>query len=372
MRFHKYFFDDTDLASLPGRLVHPRQTLVLPGVDELLTRLVCAAPGTMTLKHLTPDEYNLAHGLIVTGVLRQEGSSLFFDCPVFAERDLPALRRLTAAHAERLAQMLAARKDELAAAIRMQQDDFSAERHLYHLLCGGVLDGAVFDCLEADGLVSVGKALPSGEDCLTILYEDCLALNAYSDGLLCSFNRLRTNAGTFASFGDSRGSRRDLYRWFASRSVTSAAFPVMPPEALLTDATLPELREEAGRQFIRLLDGGDVPPVWQEVFDFFGYTADGWAAVPVYGRETLDMALPVLADVVLDAVYPGIIQMLNEAATCAELTAAAHRVSAQDIANEAYHLLFGQMNEALVRLHVVAAPPDIPGQGRFLRCFERQ
>lgn len=371
MRFHKYFFDDTDLASLPECIVHPRQALVLPGVDELLTRLACSAPGKITLSSLGREEQELAQRLTFTGVLRQEKEAVLFNCPIFAERDLPALRQLTAACAEELSLALANHRDELEAAVSMQQDGFSAGRHLYHLLCGSVLDGAVFDRLEMDGLVSVGKALPSGEDCLTILYEDCPALNGYSDGLLCSFNRLRTEQGTFSSFGDSRGSRCDMYRWFASRSGNVVLQRDIPPDKLLADHTLSEWRQEAGQQFICLLEGGHVPLAWKDAFAYFGYTEDGRVAVPVYAPENLRNMLSALEKIVLTYAYPGIARALEEVAACKALTAVEHCVQPQDIANEAYHLLFGQINEALVRRGIVTTPAEVPGQGRFLRCFER-
>lgn len=53
----------------------------------------------------------------------------------------------------------------------------------------------------------------SGLDYLVIIYEDTSILNEYSDLLLCSNNRLTINGNGFVFFGDSNGSRKDLYRY---------------------------------------------------------------------------------------------------------------------------------------------------------------
>ena len=48
-----------------------------------------------------------------------------------------------------------------------------------------------------------------------------------------------------------------------------------------------------------------------------------------------------------------------------------HGVEVKDIANEIYHLIFGEVNELLVLSGVVATPLSIPGEGRYLKSFER-
>ena len=53
-----------------------------------------------------------------------------------------------------------------------------------------------------------------------------------------------------------------------------------------------------------------------------------------------------------------------------EITAARHGVPAGETANELYHILFGGINEELVRRGLTAAPPDRPGEGRYLQCIK--
>ena len=63
-------------------------------------------------------------------------------------------------------------------------------------------------------------------------------------------------------------------------------------------------------------------------------------------------------------------EALTDLRSCAGLTANRHRVAVAETANEVYHLLFGQVNECLVRDGVVEAPEDHGPQGRYRRAFE--
>lgn len=53
------------------------------------------------------------------------------------------------------------------------------------------------------------------------------------------------------------------------------------------------------------------------------------------------------------------------------LTAVSHGVAVKDIANEIYHLIFGEVNELLVQSGFVSPPPHYPGEGRYFKSFER-
>ena len=64
---------------------------------------------------------------------------------------------------------------------------YNPEVNLYHLLCGYIFDGKVFDYLEEERLVTTSCVHKTGLDYLVIIYEDVNSLNEYSDQLLCSY-----------------------------------------------------------------------------------------------------------------------------------------------------------------------------------------
>lgn len=369
MQFHKFFFDGTDITDLPGSIIHPRQALLLPGADCLLSRIANAPIGSITMSQLPSAEAEAAAHLIATGVLRSESGRLYFDCPIILDGDRQALADMTTRHAQRLADILVQHSARLNAIVASKQDGFPAQRHLYHMLCGGVLDGSMFDHLEGGGLVTTSRPLPTGANCLTILYEDTPALNQFSDLLLCSFNRLRTESCTFVSFGDSNGLRRDFYRWFTCRSTNQSALQDTPLDALLP-ASLPELREEAGRQWQRCMNGQELSAEWRIIFQHFGYMEQHRPCVPVYTAAECEAYQQQLDALVAPLLLPELRAILAELATCNQLTAIRHGVAPADLANEVYHILFGQINEQLVQGGLVAQPSHTPGEGRYLRCVE--
>ena len=82
---------------------------------------------------------------------------------------------------------------------------------------------------------------------------------------------------------------------------------------------------------------------------------------------------PVIgAALVEEALYEEAARTLREVQGRLEITAARHGVPAGETANELYHILFGGINEELVRRGLTAAPPDRPGEGRDLQCIRRQ
>lgn len=369
MQFHKFFFDGTDITDLPGNITHPRQALLVPAADSLLARIASASPGDINLAQLPSAEVEAVTHLIATGVLRSESGRLYFDCPIILDGDRQTLADMSIRHALHLADILVQHSAQLNAIVASKQDGFSPQRHLYHMLCGGVLDGSMFDHLEEGGLVTTSKPLATGSNCLTILYEDTPALNQFSDLLLCSFNRLRTESCTFVSFGDSNGLRRDFYRWFTCRSTNQTALQDTPLDALLP-ASLPELREEAGRQWKRLMAGHTLSDEWLTIFQHFGYMEQQRPCVPVYTAAECEAFQQQLDALVAPLLLPELRTVLAEIATCNQLTAIRHGVAPADLANEVYHILFGQINEQLVQYGLVAQPSHTPGEGRYLRCVE--
>ena len=52
-----------------------------------------------------------------------------------------------------------------------------------------------------------------------------------------------------------------------------------------------------------------------------------------------------------------------------EITPNFNEVPIKDTLNEVWHIIFGLINEELIKQKVVACPIYIKGQGRFLKCI---
>ena len=119
-----------------------------------------------------------------------------------------------------------------------------------------------------------------------------------------------------------------------------------------------------------MLDGYAVDPAYIKIYEELGYCKAGESIVPVYDSHSYKIADELYRYVI------GIIEMpLLEALTAIQsekrLLSVAHEVAAKEIANEVYHLIFGEVNELLVKSQLMAEPPYSQGEGRYLKSFER-
>lgn len=313
---------------------------------EVLTQV---ATGIAADEIIRRCDEKLVQDLMQIGVLRWEGSSLRYDTPIFLRADAEALRGLFAAEARLLAEQLGAHKKELYALVRRIGNGFDEVVNLYHILCGMVLDGLFFDDLCVSGAVATSRLHPSGMDYLTIIYEKCEALDDLSRGLLCSWNRLIGDGFALQSFGDSDGVRHDFYR--ACQRVDED----IPPKA--------ELLCEAQR----LVETGECASWAMQTLEAFEYVRDGLICVPVFRKED-EHTVQEIAALVSRCLLQPVTKLLIHCDL--DITAVNHGVNRRELANELYHILFGQINEELIRLGIVAAPPYVPGEGRYLKSIQ--
>ena len=264
--------------------------------------------------------------------------------------------------ANSIATELIAHKNQIVSIAQCIDNGYPVERNLYHILCGYIFDGLMFDYLEENDLVTTSCVHASGLDYLVILYEDTASLNEYSDLLLCSYNRLTINGKGFVSFGDSDGSRKDLYRYKRQKELNLLS---EQEEKYICHPT-----EELIENFNRLADGCYIDSKYMATYEYFDYCQNGTIIVPIYNSYSYDVANK-LYEFVLGIVKEHIINALVAIQNENRLLAIAHEVKVKDISNEIYHLIFGEVNELLVKNGLILEPPYYQGEGRYFKSFER-
>ncbi|MCM1181954.1 MAG: hypothetical protein NC337_01100 [Roseburia sp.] len=98
----------------------------------------------------------------------------------------------------------------------------------------------------------------------------------------------------------------------------------------------------------------------------FGYIRDGRIAVPVY-RDTQKPVMDALERLTEECLYVEIKSALDTPQLISALLCSRHGIAPGEIANELYHILFGQLNERLAASGFVAKPRKIAGEGRYLQ-----
>lgn len=353
-RFSYYLFENFDADEQAENPQNPR-SILNPTTDPVLSRIAQFPP------HCCPanafDDREIAP-LITAGALRKEDGMLLFDTPVFLREDAVPLRNCIASQAAQLAEQMMPAIPRIRACCEEIANGFPVEINLYHILCGMVFDGLFFDYLTRHGALATSRIHPSGLDYLSVIYEKCEELDAFSDGLLCSYNRFTDGTCSLQSFGDANGDRFDFYRY--SRLLESGK---LPPRF----GNVPRLPDKAYllSQVRELVEHGSCDPDVLVLLTKFGYVANGKPCVPVFTRSAL-AAAEQIEGIVEESIGDAFIRALTDVPN---ITAARHGVSPAEIANELYHILFGSVNEELVARGIVASPPHIPGEGRYLRCI---
>ena len=358
MRYNKYFFENFSME-VPFDVNDPRYVLSLDGVDPVLERVINSSPYSLSIDDF--EEVELIRALLHIDVLQERNDRLGMGVPFFAEKDSEILKEFCISAADGIAGELLANKDRISELARKIENGYPLERNLYHILCGYIFDGLMFDYLEQNELVTTSCIHDSGSDYLVIIYEDARSLNEYSDLMLCSYNRLTRNGKGFVSFGDSNGSRKDFYRFFRQKELSK----LREEEHAYTNFSAEQLIDG----FEKLVKGIGVAPVLLEVFEYFGYCKNGKIDVPVFDSKSYDVAKE-LYEFVLSLTKEKLSAALELIQNEHRLLAVAHGVPPKDIANEIYHLIFGEVNELLVKGGLVQNPPHIKGEGRYFKSFE--
>ncbi|MDE5865659.1 MAG: hypothetical protein K2H31_03540, partial [Lachnospiraceae bacterium] len=336
----------------------------------ILSRVADFSPLTCSVARLR-DEFDIeaVNKLITAGALCEKDGQIAYDTPIFLAEDVPALKSFSSTAAAPLSDRLWELRDKLLDIVSEINNGFDPQINLYHILCGMIFDGFFFDWLEQRGTVTVSRRHPSGLDYLSVIYEDCPELKQFSDGLLCSYNRLTDGGIALESFGDANGNRFDLYRCFRLREEGH-----LPERFKQAGELLDKLPKGKERQFLleatrSLLQGKGCEPKCLAILELFGYAENGRICVPVFNQAD-EPIIKRLATLVEENLCDAAAHILRETQMNLEITAIKHGVPVGEIANELYHILFGGINEELVKRGLTATPPYRPREGRFLKCIE--
>lgn len=302
--------------------------------------------------------------------------------PVFLESDVRELDGYINGIGKTIGDKIIDLKDKLYECISSLKcsTKFSRERVLYHIICDMIFDGKAFDYFKKQHIFTVSKKQPGGRDYIIVAYEKSSYIESRSDKLLCSSNNYRSGRFTFNSFGDSNGSRNDMFRYF--RTVQQKVFDTGMNENLnavyskmLGDYTK-KIALKCGETIEKIIAGSTVinndessllkEMNYIDVDDKGNYKVN----VPVFYKDEIDNEIEEASNMILEKIAPYIEDVFSSIEKEAEfLTAIKHGVDIKEIGNELYHQIFGFTNEYLVKNGFVAEPYFNDGEGRYLQSI---
>lgn len=366
--FSYYFYENFDADALKDPASNPR-AICDSTADEALSFVLEHAPGSCDYDALCNRlSREKTEALIKSGLLQRSGRTVFLGCTVLAEEDLAILEQGFHSSVTLMAEILAAHWDDYLALAQKISNGFSPERNLYHLLCAHVFDGSFFEYLSSAGVVSTSKMQPNGLDYLLTVYETTPGLQAFSDKLLCSYNRFTDGKRGLVSFGDANGDRKDFYRFARQRELHAVPERFQEITEIWNAADSPQFKVELLDSTETLVLNGRCREEHRRLLELFGYVMGAQIIVPVFQKDSLPV-LGVLEELTEKLLGSTMKEALSGDAA-SRLLCARHGIPAGEIANELYHIVFGKLNEELAARGLVAQPESYSGEGRYLKSIE--
>jgi hypothetical protein len=260
------------------------------------------------------------------------------------------------------------------------------ERLRYHIIGSDTLDGGIFDYFEKEKLLTTSKLQPGNRDYLIVSHEDSEKVHELSNKIICSNNSFRTGSIDFNSFGDGDGMRKDMMRFFrrlqASLAKTTEHEGLNLAYIKLVDDYNKTIAQECAALVIKALRKNiyyrDLNEEEKKLADFLmelGYikyedeTSRIVFPIPVFEPQDIKIINEV-SDLIVHNLFDTVKQTINTLdMTMPGLTSIKHEVSFPDIANELWHLIFGPINEYLVKSGFFAAPEYKAGEGRYFQAL---
>ena len=249
------FYYENDISTIKN---NPRIILSNPSVLHVLSDIINQTPNSIDINQYSKNE--ITNSLLMIDAIKLCNNKLSLNIPIFIERDLPILKKYILLASNKIYHSIMQQTDNLIKTIHQIQNGFSDQVNLYHMLCGYVFDGTIFDELVKYNLITTHKIHPDCSDYLIIMYEKSNSLNTYSNKLLCSYNRLKTHYGVFSSFGDCDGNRNDFYRQFMLQNTHQS------------DKIIKYSPDELGLAFHSLILGNKIAENLISIFNQMGYT----------------------------------------------------------------------------------------------------
>lgn len=246
------------------------------------------------------------------------------------------------------------------------------ELSLYHLLCGKIFDGQMFNYLEHQGLLKQSYIQNDNRDYMLIGYQNSNICNKFNANLYCSFNNAKYNNNSLTSFGNASGERLDYFRYFKLREKNNLHGKFLIMHRYFQNETNSEIVKNSLDNIFDLLNKKQVTDnKYLKILKFTNYVdKDNQIIVPVF--DDYIIKTNILFEEVKRKLGPNLTQILNDFKIHilnSNINCIKHNVPMEQLCNELWHIFFGLFNEYLIKEKIVATPQQFSKQGKYLKCI---
>ncbi len=304
--------------------------------------------------------------------IREENGKLALNFSFFADKDCKIIKKIVEKNLKNNNSFLKAKVNEFGQFLKKLYPDIDEKILLYHLLCGKVFDGSIFDYLEERNLLKQSYPKRECRDFMIIGYENSTYCNKLNADLFCSFNHARYAQNSLSSFGNASGERFDYFRYFKLREKGGLYGKFLAVDKLLHDYSNQEI---VSRSFEILQQIKESLPYSKNKFycvlKMFGYIdGNDQIAVPVFDEyiEKCAKFSKFVFENVGDFIA-GSITEIRDLVIKSKISCVKHGVDVDELCNELWHIYFGLLNKYLIDEKIVASPQQFYNQGKYLKCI---
>lgn len=246
------------------------------------------------------------------------------------------------------------------------------ELSLYHLLCGKIFDGQMFNYLEQQDLLKQSYIQHDNRDYMLIGYQNSNICNKFNANLYCSFNNAKYNNNSLTSFGNASGERLDYFRYFKLREKNNLHGKFLIMHRYFQNETNSEIVKNSLDNIFDLLNKKQVTDnKYLKILKLTNYVdKDNQIIVPVF--DDYIIKTNILFEEVKRKLGPNLTQILNDFKIHilnSNINCIKHNVPMEQLCNELWHIFFGLFNEYLIKEKIVATPQQFSKQGKYLKCI---
>lgn len=327
---------------------------------------------------------NIIDSLALINAIEVKEDTYKLNFPVFLEKDMNKLDLRLSEVGYKICNSITELKNNIFDKLS-EYKRFEYERILYHIICDSIFDGIAMEYFADIDIFSISKEQPGDRNYIIVGYENTEKLEVYSNKLLCSSNNYRTEKFVFNSFGDCNGDRKDAYRFFRmvnkNNHNISEFIDLNKTYNELNESMNKSLMNDCGNLIIKISQGYNAYNSYEEyerqLIEFLkeiNYVEIDKEhkviiKIPIFDKSYMDI-VKAIAEVILPHIESTVKDFFSDIEISSkEITPIKHNIDIKEIANELWHLVFGFINESLVKSGFVALPYSSSIEGRYLQSL---
>lgn len=371
------FYFDNEMGNFDE--FNPRFVMEQEHVKNIIKFLAENEPYSVTLDKLV-ESFNVEKQSIIDAIsllknisaIKENNKTFALNFPFFTSQDCKLIKKLVTNNLSTAKEFWSSTIHFFGKKLKCVYPTIDEKINLYHILCGKVFDGSIFDYLEKHNLLKQSYPKKNDRDFIIIGYENSIYCNKFNSDLFCSFNHARYGNESLSSFGNAHGDRFDFFRYFKLREKNSLYGKFLNVHKYLKSYS-PSIITSNSLEIIKQINSSSAfaKSDFYNALIAFGYINNtAQITVPVFDNYIKKCSgfSEFVFKKIGDFIANSLAQIKNIILT-SKISCVKHGVDIDELCNELWHIYFGLLNKFLIEKKIVAKPQQFYNQGQYLKCI---